>query len=177
MLSSVAVLAYPGVSTFGLGVTAEIFGCDRSAEGLPAYDYTITAAVPGVIPTHVRLPIIVAARPDPPSTPRPGHVLCLGPTDVVPPPPVVRAPRACAPACPRAGGNGARPGPPRSPAAWWCPRPGTAARPSTCRCASTRQAPPRPWQRCTGGPCSIPPNRSPWPISGRAPGGRRELAG
>ena len=27
MLSSVAVLAYEGVSTFGLGVTAEVFGC------------------------------------------------------------------------------------------------------------------------------------------------------
>ena len=40
MLSSVAVLAYDGVSTFGLGVTAEVFGCDRSAEGLPSYDYS-----------------------------------------------------------------------------------------------------------------------------------------
>jgi len=46
MISSVAVLAYEGVSTFGLGVTAEIFGCDRSAEGLPRYDYAVTAAAP-----------------------------------------------------------------------------------------------------------------------------------
>src|SRR5260370_1251624 len=86
MLSSVAVLAYPGVSTFGLGVTAEIFGCDRSAEGLPAYDYTITAAAPGGIPPHLRLPTIVAGRPGPPSPAHPGIVLCWGHADRPPAP-------------------------------------------------------------------------------------------
>jgi AraC-like DNA-binding protein len=34
-MRAVAVLAYDGVSTFGLGVTAEVFGCDRSGDGLP----------------------------------------------------------------------------------------------------------------------------------------------
>ena len=64
MISSVAVLAYEGVSTFGLGVTAEIFGCDRSAEGLPRYDYAVTAAAPGMIRTDVGLPIVVEAGLD-----------------------------------------------------------------------------------------------------------------
>src|SRR4029077_15397889 len=57
MISSVAVLAYEGVSTFGLGVTAEIFGCDRSADGLPSYDYAVTAAEAGLIRTDVGLPV------------------------------------------------------------------------------------------------------------------------
>lgn len=52
MLSSVAVFAYEGVSTFGLGVTAEVFGCDRKGEGLPRYEYFVTAAQPGVIRTE-----------------------------------------------------------------------------------------------------------------------------
>jgi len=53
MLKSVAVFAYEGVSTFGLGVTAEVFGCDRKGEGLPRYDYSVAAAQPGVIRTDV----------------------------------------------------------------------------------------------------------------------------
>ena len=48
-MRSVAVLAYDGVSTFGLGVTAEVFGVDRSGEGLPRYDYAVTAAEPGLL--------------------------------------------------------------------------------------------------------------------------------
>jgi hypothetical protein len=63
-MDSVAVLAYEGVSTFGLGVTAEVFGCDRSGEGLPRYDYAVTAAEPGLIRTDVGLPILVEAGLD-----------------------------------------------------------------------------------------------------------------
>ena len=48
-MRTVAVLAYNGVSTFGLGVTAEVFGCDRSDDGLPRYDYVVTAARPGMM--------------------------------------------------------------------------------------------------------------------------------
>lgn len=96
MLSSVAVLAYDGVSTFGLGVTAEVFGCDRSAEGLPAYDYTITAAVPGVIRTDVGLPIMVEAGLDRLSTADLGIVVCWDQTDTLPPPAVLQALRALA---------------------------------------------------------------------------------
>ena len=94
MISSVAVLAYEGVSTFGLGVTAEIFGCDRSAEGLPSYDYTVTAAVPGVIRTDVGLPVVVEAGLDRLSAADLGIVVCWDRTDVLPPDSVLEALRA-----------------------------------------------------------------------------------
>ena len=91
MLSSVAVLAYEGVSMFGIGITAEVFGCDRSAEGLPRYDYVITAAEPGVIRTDVGVPIIVAAGLDRFSAADLGIVVCWDQTDVLPPEPVLQA--------------------------------------------------------------------------------------
>jgi transcriptional regulator GlxA family with amidase domain len=94
MISSVAVLAYEGVSTFGLGVTAEIFGCDRSAEGLPSYDYAVTAAVPAVIRTDVGLPIVVEAGLDRLSAADLGIVVCWDQTDVLPPASVLEALRA-----------------------------------------------------------------------------------
>ena len=85
MVSSVAVLAYEGVSTFGLGVTAEIFGCDRSAEGLPRYDYSVTAETPGVIRTDVGLPIVVDAGLDRFRAADLGIVVCWDQTAVSPP--------------------------------------------------------------------------------------------
>jgi transcriptional regulator GlxA family with amidase domain len=91
MLSSVAVLAYDGVSMFGLGVTAEIFGCDRSAEGLPSYEYTVTAAVPGVIRTDVGLPIMVEAGLDRLSAADLGIVVCWDEIGLLPPAPVLQA--------------------------------------------------------------------------------------
>jgi transcriptional regulator GlxA family with amidase domain len=94
MISSVAVLAYEGVSTFGLGVTAEIFGCDRSSEGLPSYDYAVTAAVPAVIRTDVGLPIVVEAGLDRLRAADLGIVVCWDQTDVLPPAPVLEALRA-----------------------------------------------------------------------------------
>jgi transcriptional regulator GlxA family with amidase domain len=94
MISSVAVLAYEGVSTFGLGVTAEIFGCDRSAEGLPSYEYTVTAAAPGMIRTDVGLPIVVEAGLDRLSTADLGIVVCWDRPDVLPPESVFEALRA-----------------------------------------------------------------------------------
>ena len=94
MISSVAVLAYEGVSTFGLGVTAEIFGCDRSTEGLPSYEYTVTAAAPGVIRTDVGLPIVVEAGLDRLSAADLGIVVCWDQTDVLPPESVCAALRA-----------------------------------------------------------------------------------
>jgi transcriptional regulator GlxA family with amidase domain len=96
MLSSVAVLAYEGVSMFGLGVTAEVFGCDRSAEGLPRYDYALTAAEPGVIRTDVGVPIVVDAGLDRFSAADLGIVVCWDEIDVRPPEPVLEALRALA---------------------------------------------------------------------------------
>lgn len=86
-----AVLAYEGVSTFGLGVTAEIFGCDRSSEGLPSYEYTVAAAVPGVIRTDVGLPITVEAGLDRLSGADLGIVVCWDQTEELPPAPVLEA--------------------------------------------------------------------------------------
>ncbi|MGD0927981.1 MAG: helix-turn-helix domain-containing protein [Streptosporangiaceae bacterium] len=96
MLSSVSVLAYDGVSMFGLGVTAEVFGCDRSGEGLPRYDYAVTTAEPGVIRTDVGLPIIVEAGLDRFSAADLGIVVCWDQPDVLPPEPALEALRALA---------------------------------------------------------------------------------
>ncbi len=91
MLSSVAVLAYPGVSSFGLGVTAEVFGCDRSAEGLPRYDYVVTAAEPGLVRTNVGLPVLVEAGLDRLSSADLAIVVCWDDIATRPPEPVLQA--------------------------------------------------------------------------------------
>jgi transcriptional regulator GlxA family with amidase domain len=96
MISSVAVLAYEGVSMFELGVTAEIFGCDHSAEGLPRYDYAVTAAEPGVIRTDAGVPIVVEAGLDRFSAADLGIAVCWDQPDVLPPEPVLEALRTLA---------------------------------------------------------------------------------
>lgn len=94
MLSSVAVLAYEGVSAFGLGVTAEVFGCDRSAEGLPRYDYAVAAARPGLMRTDVGLPVLVEAGLDRLSSADLAIVVCWDEIETRPPEPVLAALRA-----------------------------------------------------------------------------------
>ena len=47
MLRSVAVIALPEVAVFELGVLCELFGYDRTAEGLPAYEFAV-CSVDGV---------------------------------------------------------------------------------------------------------------------------------
>ncbi|WP_208109331.1 hypothetical protein [Enemella evansiae] len=42
-LRSVAVLVRPSMSMFEFGVTAEVFGIDRTEIGLPAIDYRVCA--------------------------------------------------------------------------------------------------------------------------------------
>jgi len=94
MLSSVAVFAYEGVSTFGLGVTAEVFGCDRKGEGIPRYDYFVTAARPGLIRTDVGLPILVESGVDRLREADLAIAVCWDDVDVRPPEPVLDALRA-----------------------------------------------------------------------------------
>ena len=94
MLSSVAVLAYDGVSTFGLGVTAEVFGCDRKGEGIPRFDYVVTAARPGMIRTDVGLPILVESGVDRLRCADLAVVVCWDDTGTRPPEPVLAALRA-----------------------------------------------------------------------------------
>jgi transcriptional regulator GlxA family with amidase domain len=52
MLSRVAVLALPQVAVFELGVLCELFGYDRSAEGLPRYDFALCSPDGRPVATH-----------------------------------------------------------------------------------------------------------------------------
>ncbi|KAF4408826.1 MULTISPECIES: GlxA family transcriptional regulator [Streptomyces] len=49
MLKNVAVPLTHGVNAFELGVVAEVFGMDRSEQGLPVYDFAMVAAEPGPV--------------------------------------------------------------------------------------------------------------------------------
>ncbi|MBR7838622.1 helix-turn-helix domain-containing protein [Actinospica durhamensis] len=47
MLSTVAVVVMPGSAAFELGVACEVFGIDRTAQGVPAFDFRVCAEHPG----------------------------------------------------------------------------------------------------------------------------------
>jgi len=47
MLSSVAVVVLNGFGVFELGVVCEVFGVDRTGDGLPGYDFSMVAGEPG----------------------------------------------------------------------------------------------------------------------------------
>lgn len=51
MLSNVAAVVGERVSAFELGVVSEVFGLDRTDDGLPGYDFALCAVRPGLIPT------------------------------------------------------------------------------------------------------------------------------
>jgi len=53
MLRNVVALAPPGVAPFELGVLCEVFGIDRSAQGLPTFDFAVCALEPGRVPTSM----------------------------------------------------------------------------------------------------------------------------
>ena len=46
-LFNVAVLALEPVAPFELGVLCEVFGIDRTADGLPGYDFAVCGRTPG----------------------------------------------------------------------------------------------------------------------------------
>src|SRR5512142_2541614 len=46
VLRNVAVAACDGVAPFELGVLCEVFGLDRTAQGLPGYDFAVCAIDP-----------------------------------------------------------------------------------------------------------------------------------
>ncbi|MEV0900234.1 helix-turn-helix domain-containing protein [Actinoplanes sp. NPDC049802] len=52
MLRSVAVIVMPEVAVFELGVLCEMFGYDRTAEGLPGYDFSVCGVDGGPVRTH-----------------------------------------------------------------------------------------------------------------------------
>jgi transcriptional regulator GlxA family with amidase domain len=47
MLQNVATVVLDGFSAFELGVVCEVFGTDRSDDGLPCYDFAVVAGEPG----------------------------------------------------------------------------------------------------------------------------------
>ena len=47
MLSNVAAVMVNGFGAFELGVVCEVFGVDRTGDGLPSYDFAIVAGEPG----------------------------------------------------------------------------------------------------------------------------------
>ena len=59
MLRSVAVITMPEVAPFELGVLCELFGYDRTAEGLPGYDFAVCSVGGGSVPTHAGFDIAV----------------------------------------------------------------------------------------------------------------------
>jgi transcriptional regulator GlxA family with amidase domain len=53
MLRNVAVVALDGFFPFELGVVCEVFGVDRTDDGLPGYDFAVVAAEPGPVRSSV----------------------------------------------------------------------------------------------------------------------------
>jgi transcriptional regulator GlxA family with amidase domain len=51
MLKNVAAVVLDGFTPFELGVVCEVFGSDRTAEGLPGYDFAVVAGEPGPLRT------------------------------------------------------------------------------------------------------------------------------
>jgi len=51
-ISDVAVLVLPGVAPFELGIVCELFGLDRSDDGLPVYDFSLVTESPGPVMTN-----------------------------------------------------------------------------------------------------------------------------
>ncbi|MFC7527309.1 GlxA family transcriptional regulator [Actinoplanes sp. GCM10030250] len=52
MLRSVAVIAMPEVAVFELGVLCELFGYDRTAEGLPGYEFSVCSVDRAPVRSH-----------------------------------------------------------------------------------------------------------------------------
>ncbi|MFI6073208.1 GlxA family transcriptional regulator [Actinoplanes sp. NPDC051343] len=61
MLRNVAVIALPEVAVFELGVLCELFGYDRTDDGLPAYDFAVCSADGASVRTHAGFEISVHA--------------------------------------------------------------------------------------------------------------------
>ena len=51
-IRSVAVLAFPPLSVFEMAVACEVFGIDRSEQGVPTFDFTLVAGEPGPMMTR-----------------------------------------------------------------------------------------------------------------------------
>src|ERR1700744_6598720 len=61
MLKTIAVVVMDGTAAFELGVVCEVFGIDRTEDGVPAFDFRVCGEHPGkplrstgfsIVPTH-----------------------------------------------------------------------------------------------------------------------------
>jgi AraC family transcriptional activator FtrA len=59
MLRNVAVIALPDVAVFELGVLCELFGYDRTAEGLPGYDFAVCSVDGGPVASRAGFDVTV----------------------------------------------------------------------------------------------------------------------
>lgn len=57
MLGNVAVVVLNGFGAFELSVVCEVFGTDRTGDGLPAYDFAVVAGEPGPLRSSVGLAV------------------------------------------------------------------------------------------------------------------------
>ncbi|MFJ8432339.1 helix-turn-helix domain-containing protein [Kitasatospora sp. NPDC094019] len=64
MLSNVVAVVMEEVHPFELGVACEVFGLDRTGDGLPGYDFAIAGARPGPHRTHAGFTIDVPHGPE-----------------------------------------------------------------------------------------------------------------
>jgi transcriptional regulator GlxA family with amidase domain len=60
MLRNVAVIVLNGFLPFELGVVCEVFGVDRTDDGLPAYEFAVVAGEPGPVRSSVGFTIATA---------------------------------------------------------------------------------------------------------------------
>jgi len=58
VIERVAVLALPGVAPFELGVLCEVFGVDRTADGIPGYDFSVCTADGRAVRTSLGFEIV-----------------------------------------------------------------------------------------------------------------------
>ncbi|WP_093715265.1 GlxA family transcriptional regulator [Actinacidiphila alni] len=64
MLKNVATVLLEGVHPFELGVICEVFGLDRSDEGLPTYDFAVVSAEGPALRTHAGFGLSVSCDMD-----------------------------------------------------------------------------------------------------------------
>lgn len=89
-LDSVVVVVDEGVATFELAIPCEVFGLDRTAQGLPAFDFTVCSVRPGPVRTSTGLQVLAPYGLDPLET---ADLILVPPcgTAYEPPPQVVEA--------------------------------------------------------------------------------------
>jgi len=59
VLTDVAVIALPEVAPFELGVLCEVFGIDRTDQGLPSWSFAVVTPTPGQVPTSAGFSLTV----------------------------------------------------------------------------------------------------------------------